>query len=250
MTAAQISAILRRIQERLDVLRFSAAGAGVKAGLSSSAIRNWQKKRDGKSGSAPTVESISRLAPVLQTSVTYLLEGKGPADANGVETSVTENSVAGLPVFGSINAGVWKDTSIFEEDGEARMLPGLGAISFPHARHYYLEVIGDSMDKLFPDGSYVECVDFAESGLALQEGMTLHVERRRFGGQLIEITLKTIESKDGVLTLVPKSSNPKHLPFPMPRFRDGGALKGSMGDAEIAVRGVVIGKYEPVTWRH
>lgn len=244
MTRNQIGSILERVEERLAVVGMTASAASVAAGMSNSLIRNWQKKRDGKPGSAPTVESIQRLAPVLRSPVAYLLEGVGPSDSADISNIDVRNShVAGLPVLGAINAGVWKDTSIFDQDSEARMLPVPGNQRFPHARQYYLEVIGDSMDLKYPDRSFVACVDFAESGLALKEGMTVHVERRRFGGQLVEITLKTVEKHDGVLTLVPKSSNPKHLPFPMPKFRDG-ALKTTMGDAEIFVRGVVIGMYQ------
>lgn len=87
------------------------------------------------------------------------------------------------------------------------------------------------MDELYPDGSYVTVVDFAESGLHLKAGHVAHVERQRAGGQLVENTLKAVEFVDGVLTLVPKSKNKLHKAFP---------LNGIFEDTEIFVRGVVL----------
>lgn len=90
------------------------------------------------------------------------------------------------------------------------------------------------MDQLFPEGCYVTCVDFPDSGLDLKDGMIVHVER--ISGHLVEITLKAIERRNGRIALVPRSSDPKWQPYFLDKSPEG---------SEITVRGVVTGKYEP-----
>lgn len=141
-----------------------------------------------------------------------------------------EVEVVGLPIAGSIQAGHWLETTFVETDQEPDMLPVARDPRFPRARQYALRVVGDSMDLDYPDGSYVTCVDFAESGLAMSEGMTVHVERQRAGGQLVEITLKLIAREGGTLLLKPRSSNPLHQPI---------TFSGKQTD--IMIRGVVTG---------
>lgn len=62
------------------------------------------------------------------------------------------------------------------------------------------------MDREFPEGSFVTCVDWWEAGLQMKAGQVLHVERKRAGGQLVEITIKVLEKRDGVWWLAPNSS--------------------------------------------
>lgn len=86
------------------------------------------------------------------------------------------------------------------------------------------------MDLDYPDGSYVTCVDFPESGLSIVHGLVVHVERQRSAGQLVEVTLKQVVVRNGVMSLTPRSSNPLHQPI---------AFTGN--DSDIVVRGVVTG---------
>lgn len=156
----------------------------------------------------------------------WLLTGRGEMAGDTVIPAGVE--VAGLPVLGNIQAGYWLDTSLIDQDQEPEMLPVARDLRFPRARQYALRVVGDSMNRDFPDGSYVTCVDFAESGLAIREGMTVHVERHRDGGQLREITLKVIaRDRRGAFILEPRSTNPTHKPLPM--------------SDTVVIRGVVTG---------
>lgn len=82
----------------------------------------------------------------------------------------------------------------------------------------------------YPDGSYVTCVDFADSGLAIKPGMTVHVERHRSHGQMVEITLKMVALQGGSFVLVPRSSNPIYQP-----------IKFTGNDDDVFVRGIVTG---------
>jgi SOS-response transcriptional repressor LexA len=182
---------------------------------------------NGNSGfKTATAEKYARK---FNVSLDWLLTGRGQMSAKGVVPAEIE--VAGLPVLGAIQAGHWLETTFLDQDGEPEMLPVARDSRFPRARQYALRIVGDSMDLDYPDGSYVTCVDFAESGLAVGPGLTVHVERHRAGGQLVEITLKLVTAERGTLYLTPRSSNPAHQPF---------ALK-SLGPDDVRIRGVVTG---------
>lgn len=174
-------------------------------------------------------EWAERLAPHLGVTPELLMFEKQPQE---------QLDIIGLPVMGIIRAGDWRDISILDTETEPEVIHVARDPRYPHARQYALLVSGDSMDQKFPDGSYVICADFGETGLHLKSGMILHIERHLAGMQLVETTLKEVRLERGRKILVPRSSNPAHKPVVM----DGGE------DTEIFVKGLVIGKYEPVTY--
>lgn len=192
----------------------------------------YYSHENGTSGLRASV--ADKYARKFKVSLDWLLTGRGDMPNNSVVHH--EMPVAGLPLLGSIQAGHWLEITFADEGAETEMVQVASDPRFPFARQYALRVVGDSMDLDYPDGSIVTCVDFAESGLALVEGMTVHVERQRAGGQLIEITLKTVERRNGDMYLVPRSSNPRYTAF---------AVNGSSSDTEIVVRGVVTGGWRP-----
>src|SRR5688572_5046381 len=147
----------------------------------------------------------------FKVSLEWLLTGRGDMRGQGVIPAEIE--VAGLPILGEIRAGTWLETSFIDSEGEPEMLAVARDPRFPRARQYALRVVGNSMDLDYPDGSYVTCVDFAESGLSIKEGLIVHVERRRNAGQLVEITLKAVERRASTWWLVPHSSDPIHQPI-------------------------------------
>lgn len=173
-------------------------------------------------------DSAVRYATKFHIDVDWLLTGKSRRRDDNVIP--TETEVAGLPVYGNIQAGHWLETTFLDAEGDLEMLPVARDSRFPRARQYALRVVGDSMDQEYPDGSYVTCVDFVESGLGIVEGMTVHVERHRAGGQLVEITLKTVGRQRGQWILEPRSNNPQWTP-----------LTFSGNESEIIIRGVVTG---------
>lgn len=151
-----------------------------------------------------------------------------PGRPDGVK--LIQPALAGLPVLGTIQAGAWLDTTLIDPTNEPEMLQVIPDKRFPLASQYVLVVVGNSMDLEYPDGSYVTCVDFAESGLSIKEGMIVHVERREADGQRVEITLKQVERNGRGFYLVPRSSDPKWQPIHF----DG-------DNSSVIVRGVVTG---------
>jgi len=166
-----------------------------------------------------TKEWAERLAPALHTTAEALMFGTG--------------GPIGMPVMGIIEAGQFRDISLLDQSDERPVIAVAKDTRFPHADQYALEVSGDSMDELFPDGCFVTCANWADTGMELRAGLIVHVERNI--GSLVETTLKEIQG-NGPFTLRPRSSNPKHKPI---------SFTGSDG-VEVTVRGLVTGKWEPM----
>jgi transcriptional regulator with XRE-family HTH domain len=176
-----------------------------------------------------TKEWAKRLAPHLQMSAKDLMFD--PAEG----TPPQQVEVEGLPVLGTSRAGGWLDITLVESDEhEHETIPVAKNPRFPRARQYALLISGDSMNLMFKEGAYVTCVDFADSGLDIKPGMVVHVERTLAGPQLMETTVKKVGNGE----LLPMSDNPIHKPIPI----NGGP------DTEITVKGVVIGKWEPISF--
>lgn len=229
-----LSGPMSDVNERLVIAREKAGYATAADAARAMGVKEptYYSHENGTSGlRVPVAEKYARK---FKVSLNWLLTGQGEISPNGLEPYEIE--VAGLPLLGTIQAGHWLETTDAIEGANKEMVPVLRDPRFPHAKQYALRVVGDSMDLDYPDGSIVTCVDFADSGLALVDGMLLHVERQRAGGQLVEITLKAVERRRGSIYLVPHSSNPKHQAF---------SLNGSDSDSEIIARGVVIGGYSP-----
>lgn len=167
-----------------------------------------------------TKEWAERLAPALQTSAEVLMFGsRGPK---------------GMPVMGVIQAGQFRDITLQDQSETRPVIAVARDPRFPHADQYALEVSGDSMDELFADGCYVTCANWADTGMEMRAGLIVHVERNI--GSLVETTLKEIQGHKGHFSLKPRSSNPKHKSIPL----------ANMDGAEVTVRGLVTGKWEPM----
>ena len=159
-------------------------------------------------------------------------------DLLGIAQSAIEAQPApsfGLRVEGVVQAGVFIDTSLIEDNpDERRIIPTSPDPRYPHAHQYALEVAGDSMNNFIQDGGIVTCAAWADTGLILRPRMILHVERN--DGGRVETTLKRYAERDGKRWLDPDSSNPKHCPI---------EINGDEA-TEILIKGLVIGKWEPV----
>lgn len=146
-----------------------------------------------------------------------------------------ELPINGLEVVSEVQAGNWLEVTTLDDHAEREVIQVARDLRFQRARQYALRVRGDSMDQDYPDGTYVTCVDYWDSGVPMRPGLVVHVERQRAGGQLVEITVKAIESSEGKLWLAPRSSNPKWQKVPV----DGDP------EVEVIIKGIVTGGWRP-----
>lgn len=71
--------ILNRIDRRLEALGLNESSAPVKAGLSKDAIRNIRRAvKIGDESKGVSTNTLFALAPILETTVSWLVEGTGP----------------------------------------------------------------------------------------------------------------------------------------------------------------------------
>lgn len=231
MTKAKLSpdlqSLLSRIRERLDITGKSERGASEAAGLSSSTIRNI---REGKVAS-PRLETLRRLAGVLDTTVEWLAFGSEPMDQSAsasaaifTSASMSEADFEGPGIvnatfLGTVEAGVFRPVEDFPDEhfiGE----PTLRDVDFPSARLLSFTAAGDSMDNLKPfpilPGVGVTALDVRDARVTLRDGMVVVVERTTGDGRLCERSLKQVELYEGRTELCPRSANGQHKPLVFP----------------------------------
>jgi len=70
-----LNEILKRIEMRLEAVGLEPAAASLRAGLSKDAIRNLQRNAKRSESAGMSTSTLIQLAPVLETSAAWLLEG-------------------------------------------------------------------------------------------------------------------------------------------------------------------------------
>lgn len=108
-----------------------------------------------------------------------------------------------IPIVGVISAG---EPIIAEENiiGYASKPPMSKLTKNSLKDLFYLRVKGDSMDRLYPDGSYV----LVRRNIMIQNGDNAVV----LINDENEAVLKKVKIEDNYLTLIPVSNNEEHLP--------------------------------------
>lgn len=115
-----------------------------------------------------------------------------------------------LHVKGEVAAGLWRPAFEWPEE-DWLSFSGRGDVTAERQHRFGLRVIGDSMDRTYPDGTIVECVSLFGNAEA-SPGKNVVVVRTNENGE-VEATVKSLVESAGELWLVPDSTNPAHRPF-------------------------------------
>lgn len=75
------SGVTERIEERLEALGLSMKAASAAAGLGETAVRDLLRRKNH----SPRLSTLKKLAPVLKTSVEWLMTGAGEDSGNTAE---------------------------------------------------------------------------------------------------------------------------------------------------------------------
>lgn len=129
--------VLARIEQRLKALGISASAASRQAGLSEDAIRNMRRAVEKDERQGVSTATIIALAPVLQTSASWLIEGGGSEDVY----------VRIIGMVGADNEGSVIQTTGQESGDTARAPPGASRDTVA------LKVSGHSMHGIAHDGA-------------------------------------------------------------------------------------------------
>ncbi len=154
------------------------------------------------------LSTIYRLADELGVEISDLLRSDFQPIPAGPE----------LFVKGQVQAGNWVEAYEWPAE-EWQTLAGRPDISVPNQFRFFLRVAGDSMDEVYPEGTFVECLSiFAEPEIT--PGKRVIAVRARADG-LIEATVKEVRMVDGKVWLAPRSRNPQHQAFAVDDVGDG-----------------------------
>lgn len=146
-------------------------------------------------------DRAQRYARFFRTTPEWLLYGRETGDR-------TTGAALGpqLAIQGAVAAGVWRERAEYPEEAW-ETFTGAAAITAPAAQRFGLRVEGDSMDLLYPPGTILECVRYWGDE-QIPNGKRVIVCRTN-EDDTVETTVKEyMEDRDGVIWLVPRSSNP------------------------------------------
>lgn len=170
------------------------------------------------------VEEISALEDYLDAPFPY----SKISSATAGDVAEVEGMAGMMPVIFRVAAGVWMET-----DG-AEIITSIPFARDPSyaatRRQYAVQVLGESMDKVLPDGAFAIVVE--ANGQEPVNGDLVIVKRTHRG--MIERTIKRYVVTRKGAELRPESSDPRFKPLPV----DGD------DDTIIEIEGFVIGRYE------
>lgn len=206
-----------------------------------------------KRGHAPKSDSLAKLAPVLGFPPEYLL------DAAPKEPPRGRIRMFRLFVRGAVQAGIWREEIDWNgEDWYSLTVPH-NDDRFPDVERFGLEVRGDSMDLVYPEGTILLVVRFGDIARHPEPGEKVIVLRRSLEMEGYEATLKEYQiDAQGRHILWPRSTNPefqtpyilgsKQLPVsqnyePLPQDVFAGDLGHAAGEPDIMVVALVVGSF-------
>ena len=137
--------IYGRIERRLEVTGQSPTGASARAGLSRDAIRNIKRALESPERKGVSTRTIELLAESLRTTPEWLFRGTG-AEQNDLATRVQY-----APLLSWVQAGRLNFSEIEAAEDQQRV----PLTDLPLSDYIVLRVVGDSMDRVAPDGSLI-----------------------------------------------------------------------------------------------
>jgi transcriptional regulator with XRE-family HTH domain len=180
----------------------------------------------------PRSDTLTKLARELGVSLQYLL---GETDEKGQAPSLSMqlSEGPGLLIRHRVQAGAYYPVYEADESIGTCNLPINNR--FPADQQWGEEVVGDSIDLIYPHGSVLHVVSLAGSGYMPRNGQLVIVAHQKDGG-LMERTVKRVFRQNDQYELIGMSSNPKwNTPIPMPDRESE--------HETIAIVGLVIGGY-------
>ncbi|WP_316859958.1 helix-turn-helix transcriptional regulator [uncultured Cohaesibacter sp.] len=184
-----------RIETRLQDLNLSVTAAAKRVGKSRDLIRPLLLIRSR----VPRADNLKLIAEALETSPEWLLEGKGPKEATDRVTPTNhdhffEEQIT-LPRLGTVAAGLWREyqnTQEFPGEHRSHMSPNP---KYPLNAQFTVMVDGPSINKQYPHGSELLCVELAGYGLSVEDlknNDLVIIERHREDDGTFEYTAKYV----------------------------------------------------------
>ncbi len=114
-----------------------------------------------------------------------------------------------LHVRGKVAASAWIDVEEMDF-GYDDMQPVPSVSMYPAEWQFALEVEGNCLNKRADDGDILICLDIIKAQEDFKEGDLVVVERRKYGGQMVQRTAKRVRKTANGYELWPESTDPAH----------------------------------------
>lgn len=186
----------------------SAADAATSLGVSYSTYIGHENNSRGLRRDAAQL-----YARKYKVSIDWLLTGRdasaGAPVTNGISATKGREGVIGMvPVLGSVRASYWQEVSDGGAFEMSEMVPSSGG--YPVDWQVAYRVDGNCLNKIASDGDTLVCVDLIKSGLSIENGDLVIIERTRYGGEMVQRTAKRVRRTSAGFELWPESDDPAH----------------------------------------
>ena len=221
------------IEEINERLREARVKAGYKSPIDAARAFGWNEHtykshENGIRGIRP--DAARKYARAFRVDVAWLLAGNSSVSRKPDLVS----TVFTIPVVGEVAAGSFRASDwVPREEAAVPADPREGI--HPDVQ-YALRVDGPSVNRRIADGMFAICARLDAYPGGPKHGQLVHVVRER--GGLFEHTIKEIRFELGGVALWPVSDHPDH--------QEPTRMAANEEDTNVQIRGVVIGKYEPM----
>jgi SOS-response transcriptional repressor LexA len=190
----------------------------------------------GKSAN-PTLDTLVGLARALELDISQMI----PAATTIMHRVGGSKTFETLEVVGAVAAGVWREETTWS--AEDRYSIEVGPNPFPGSERFALRMEGNSMDKLIPPGSDLECLRVAYGYVEPQPGDIVIVQRDRH--DLHELTCKRLDHDGQNFVLRAESTRPE---FQEPIII-GRPDEEHVGDNDITILAIVLRAHQSLYTR-
>ncbi|MCL1512838.1 helix-turn-helix transcriptional regulator [Parasaccharibacter sp. TMW 2.1891] len=197
----------------------------------------------------PRTDKLAALAQVLGVPVGPLVaEISRSEEQKTVEQPAPSPNlpVSQVQVCGEVQAGVWKEAHEWPlPDQYAITIPYDAA--YPGLKRYGLMVKGQSMNRVFQDGSVVIVINFSELGRRPRNGDYVVAMQRSRVSDGFEATIKAVQVKEsGQMVLWPQSTEPEfQSPIILPAPGDT-VCHSAAESPDVTILALVVGSYVPM----
>lgn len=238
--------LLNQIEKILKEKGLSARKASIQAGVGEDFIRNLKRYSN-----IPKTDKLLKLANSLDVDVNHFLDSTEDKESTSQNEAFLPIPIKTIHIRGEVQAGQWNSAAEWPRNDWIPLTVPLDN-RYKNFTTFALTVKGDSMNLLYPEGTIVIAVNFADIGRNPEDGDCVITIRRDTLTDCYEATLKIIQIKeDGSVLLWPKSDNPNFVkPIILPKLTN--KYQGNGMDADIAstpdmiIQSLVIGSYNIV----
>ena len=202
-------------EARAERLKVARKAAGYTSGEKAAArfawnVNSYKAHESGRNGFG--IADAKRYAHAFGVSTAWLQTGEGPPPKSHkpVDGLITSTAPIGMiKVTGKVAANTWLsvDDMDFTYD-DMDYVPSIG--SYPEDWQFAVVIEGNCLNKIAQHGERLVCLNIIAAHTDIEPGDLAIVERRRFGGQMIERTAKRVRQAADGYELWPESDDPQH----------------------------------------